>query len=186
LNAGDLTLIGPWSLNLFQDPIDGIYRRRLSPTPFEGRSGDFIRPNSLYTVVGHGGPQVGTFQASLVIPNFLHWTNRDHLPFVLHRSVPIVLTWVGGDPSREFVAIRGFSWDRQLMLGREFICTAPIEAKGFTLPESVVSLLPSATLDLFISVGNLPLLSKPAFHAHGIDLGFFSYEIASGRNFSLQ
>ncbi len=186
LHAGDLTLVGPWSLSFFLDSLDGTYRRRLSPTPFEGRSGNYIRPNTRYTVIGHGGLQVGPFQASMIIPNFLEWTNRDHLPFVLHRSAPVVLTWSGSDPSKEFVAIRGFSWDRQLALGRDFVCTARIGAQGFRLPESVLSLLPAATVDMFISVGNLPLLLKPAFHAHGIDMGFFSYEITSGRNFALQ
>lgn len=186
LNAGNVDLMGPWHLRFLRDPADGIYRRRLSPTPFEGRSGDFIRPNARYMIVGQAGPDVGPFHASVGIPGFLQWTNRDRLPFALQRWAPLVLTWLGGDPDREFVVIRGYSHNRELNVGREFVCTAPVEARTFSLPFSVLSLLPDSSRDMFVSVSTVRQLSAPSFVARGIDVGFLAYEVATGRNFSLQ
>jgi hypothetical protein len=186
LDAGALTLSGLWDVGLTPDRTDGVYRRRLSPTPFENRGGDFLRPQTSYVVRGRGGPQVGQFEATLAVPHFLQWTNRDELPFALERSAPIEVRWSGGQPGREFTVIRGFSFDRQLNRGREFVCTAPVEAGWFRLPESVVRSLPATPLDFFLSVGNAPLLARPSFQASGLDLGFFTYETASGRNFALR
>jgi uncharacterized protein (TIGR03437 family) len=186
LDAGLLTLSGLWELVLAPDRLDGLYRRRLSPTPFENRSGDFLRPQTSYLVRGQGGGHVGRFEAVVTVPQFLQWTNREDLPFALDRSVPIELRWSGGEPGREFVVIRGFSFDRQLNRGREFVCTAPVEGRGFRLPESVVWSLPATPQDFFLSAGNAPLLVRPAFQASGLDLGFFTYEMAAGRNFALR
>jgi len=54
------------------------------------------------------------------------------------------------------------------------------------LPEALVWSLPSTPQDFFLSVGNVPLLAGPNFQALGLDLGFFGYETATGRNFALQ
>ncbi len=185
LDAGRLDILGPWELS-FSREADGFYRRRLSPTPFEARPSEFVLPNSQYAVIGRGGSQVGPFQASIRLPQFPEWTNREVLPFRLSRAAPIVLAWWGGDPGREFIAIRGFVFDRRTTLGRDFICTAAVEARTFTLPESLVWSLPSSPQDAFVSVGAVPLLAGPNFRAAGIDYGFFTYEIASGRNFALE
>lgn len=56
----------------------------------------------------------------------------------------------------------------------------------FRLPEALVWSLPSTPQDFFLSVGNVPLLAGPNFQALGLDLGFFGYETATGRNFALQ
>jgi hypothetical protein len=186
LDAGTLTLRGPWDLALVPDREDGLYRRRLAPSPFENRSGDFIRPQSRYVVVGQGGLQVGRFEAVLNVPRFLQWTNREELPFALARWTPVVLKWSGVEAGRESVVIRGFSFDRRINRGREFVCTAATEERTFRLPEALVWSLPPTPQDFFLSVGNVPLLASPNFQAPGLDLGFFSYETATGRNFALQ
>jgi uncharacterized protein (TIGR03437 family) len=186
LDAGALMLSGPWDLAMVPDREDGIYRRRLAPTPFDNRSGDFLRPDTRYTVVGSGGRDVGRFEATVRLPAFLRWINRDHLPFAIHRTDPFWFKWSGADPLREFVVIRGFSFDRALNRGREFVCSVPAEAGLFQLPEAVIWSLPNTQQDLFVSVGNVPLLAGSDFQAAGIDVGFFRYEMASGRNFSLQ
>jgi len=186
LDAGQLTLQGPWDLAILPDREDGIYRRRLAPTPFDNRTGDFIRPESRYVVAGQGGRQVGPFQAAVTIPRFLDWNNREELPFVLERSGPVVVKWSGGSPTREVAVVRGFSFDRRINRGREFLCTEAVDAGTFRLPEAVIASLPSTGQDFFLSVGNMPILARPDFQAAGIEAGFFSYETATGRNFALQ
>ena len=137
-----------------------------------------------YRVTGPGGRDIGTFTAELTIPSLLEWTNRDQISSV-DRAQALRLTWTG-DASGEVVMVFGFSIDAAQSVSGAFVCQAGGERGSFNVPAWVLSTLPVSASISGVPVGALMIarssLASPArFTARGLDLGVFSYNLASGK-----
>ncbi len=139
------------------------------------------------SLAGLGGADVGPFKAAVTMPANLVWTNFGNLMNVPRSDITIA--WTGGDPNGQ-VTISGSSvvinpTDPSKSRGKQFFCNAPAAAGRFVVPASVLSQLPSSTVDagagevtagtLGISSGGSAAFSAPLTAGGNIDLGFLGY-----------
>jgi len=127
-------------------------------------------------VQGAGGRDVGSFDATAVMPNFVNWANRDQITSV-ERSRGVSVTWSGGS-SDQFVIIAGVSSDQKTKATSGFFCFAPSAAGQFIVPPSAMANMPltssggtnvqdtAAALMVGSFSGNFQ-----RFNAAGIDVG---------------
>jgi uncharacterized protein (TIGR03437 family) len=105
-------------------------------------------PNTLYLAAGNysvrgaGGSNVGAFNASITVPSPLVWSNRDATNTV-SRSAALTLHWSGGAPS-QMIMILGMDSDLPSNSSAVFLCTAAAGATSLTIPEQVLSAIPSS------------------------------------------
>jgi uncharacterized protein (TIGR03437 family) len=132
-----------------------------------------------YGVTGAGGGQVGSFQASLTIPQEFDWTNRDIS--TIERAQGVELTWTGGDPN-SVVIITGSSSvpdsAAQPGAGYHFRCTVPVAPGRYTVPPEVLLTLPASVIVESVSTGALSVatITTPVpFTADGIERGEFAF-----------
>jgi uncharacterized protein (TIGR03437 family) len=180
LDAGPaLNLNGPMGTKQIVDEGQGGGDYELG---LEGE--DYFEPGQYTLDNGAGGANVGSFQAALTIPDSqFNWTNRQNLQRV-SRTEDLTITWTGGDPDNELVAIVGFSTRTDLNVGAAFTCTGRPSAGSFTIPAEVLSNLPASsewdgeddpTSGLIVTT--TPMLDSSKFTAPGLDVGFFYYVV---------
>lgn len=147
LNAGaSLTLNGN-----IQVPADGsgYARRNLS-----------LAPGAL-AVEGAGGPEVGSFRATLSVAAGFAWTSQAG-----SRSAGLTVGWAG--PA-----------DYVVVSGPAFVCTAAASPGSFTVPPEALANLP-AQFPLQVAG-----VTQASFTASGLDAGVIRYHAATVRNVSL-
>ncbi len=121
---------------------------------------------------GAGGKDVGSFNATLVVPSPpLTWTNMNSITSVT-RSQGVKINWSGGDPN-SFVTIYGQSISGGVTVS--FICIAPQPALTFTVPPYVTLALPAGPGGLYVSNFSTPV----SFTAPGLDYGSLTYSETS-------
>ena len=166
LDAGSsLTVNGPAGSQTVSAVSKGFY---------SGSFSSFLNPGS-YTVKGSGGGDVGSFTASLNIPQAINWNNIVSANLV-PRDQDFLITWLGGG-SNDLVEILGTTnlpSTGAVTPVLEFICTATASAGQFSVPSLVLSTIPNIA-----EIGAVPAfrlsvsdLAFAPFTASGLDLGY--------------
>jgi uncharacterized protein (TIGR03437 family) len=178
LNAGpQLVLTGPNGNKTIAAASTGLYLATLaSSAPF------YLAPGNYTVSNGSGGANVGAFNWAMTLPANVVPTN---LPSSVTRANNLTLTWSGG-AAFGVVSIIGYTglpvtstFDSFV----EFICNANASAGTFTIPSSILSLLPANGFGspgipgVSIQIGGVPLID---FTAPGIDAAVFSGFITTG------
>jgi hypothetical protein len=115
----------------------------------------FTLPAGTYTLNGGGGPDVGSFNTSLTLPTALTVTGG--LPGTVNRSSPLTVSWTGGNAS-DFVEIIGSSSSGTTASATTvtFTCLTTVAAGTFTVPTSILGLLPAGNSGILsVASGNL-------------------------------
>ena len=130
-----------------------------------------------YTLTGPGGPDVGSFNATLSLAPPLVWTNQASITTV-NRGVGVTVNWSGGDPNG-YVQITGASSTGAPanLLNVLFTCNARTQDGTFTVPSVVLLALPPSgsqtqggtTIPGLLSVSGFSGVAR--FSASGIDYG---------------
>ena len=194
LNAGaQLTITGPGGTRtIARDSKTGFYSASLGtaqvipgvPTP---GSTLFLDPGA-YTVTGPGGPDVGTFNARLTVPQPLV-TNLDSIATV-SRGSSLAVTWTGGG-ANEYVYIGGFSGRTSPRATASFTCTERASVGRFTVPSEVLLAMPPSEVSQgapigALFVGSFPTNDATRFTATGLDLGFIVYSSVETKSVPFQ
>jgi hypothetical protein len=146
LDAGTVTLTGPAGSNLNNQKLtetSNTYSYSFGTPP---ASSSLMQGK--YTLSGAGGTDVGPFSASITLgPLF---TLNSPLPATVTESAGLTLNWTGGNAS-DVVEIVGSS-DITSGTGANktdtvtgFVCTTTAGQKTFTVPASILTLLPTFT-----------------------------------------
>ncbi|MBZ5606208.1 MAG: hypothetical protein LAO79_28280 [Acidobacteriia bacterium] len=113
---------------------------------------------------GSGGTQVGAFSAVVDFPNpLLSWTNSGVAANVT-RSQGLTVNWTGG-AAGTFVFVKGNSANGTA--GALYTCTAPVEARTFTVPPYILAMLPPGPGSTTVSNNT----AYTTFAATGLDVG---------------
>jgi hypothetical protein len=132
---------------------------------------------------GSGGKDVGHFNTSVTMPQQFTWTNASSTTSVI-RSSGVTVNWSGGTPGT-FVQISGGS--SATVNGTSYtvgyICNAPIAPGTFTVPPSVLLVLP-ASQNGSMSVGDSSNITL--FTASGLDLGLAAGSSQTSRTVAYQ
>ena len=168
LDAGPaLNLLGPAGAVQLEQR-DGMYEG--------GFDEGYIVPGPYTVNNGAGGADIGAFAAQMTVPGELTFTNRDDLA-TISRSADLPISWTGGDPNNEFVAILGISADADSQVGRTFFCVERVSAGTFIVPAVILSSLPaSASLangEGALMIAGVPSVEASQFTADGLDLALF-------------
>jgi uncharacterized protein (TIGR03437 family) len=165
LDAGTLTVTGPAGSQTVSAASKGFY---------SGSFSSFLNPGS-YTIKGSGGGDVGSFTASLNIPQAINWNNIVSANLV-PRDQDFLITWLGGG-SNDLVEILGTTnlpSAGAVTPVLEFICTATASAGQFSVPSLVLSTIPNIA-----EIGAVPAfrlsvsdVAFTPFTASGLDLGY--------------
>lgn len=185
LDAGPaLTVTGPKGAKQLTKQVTGGYYGALGggsnipggPPP----EPDYLDPGT-YTIQGPGGADVGAFTATVVVPQQLVWTNEAQITDV-NRSSDLLVTWSGGDPSKEYVTIFGASGMDTTgegdVVGSLFFCIERNSAGRFTVPSYVLQALPTSPVMSEVPTGLLAVGSGGEgnrFTASGLDYGTIQY-----------
>ena len=100
-------------------------------------------------MTGAGGNDVGPFSTSITIGPPLTLNNRP-LPTTVTESAGLTLNWTGGNAA-DVVEIIGSSGTttgtgaNQITTATEFVCTTTAGQRTFTVPASILTLLPTIT-----------------------------------------
>ena len=197
LNAGaQLTLNGPNASNVALPALFGsfVYSKTLYSNGFMGvgGTGSPTLTQGTYTITGTGGPDVGAFTATLNFPGTFTWTNENTLPDPIPRGSALTINWTGGTSG--YVAIVGSANitsatstpQNPTYNAAVFTCIADATAGTFTVPVSVLSILPQVANGAATngSFGSLSVFaagqaqfSAPLTAGGNIDQGFFSYTV---------
>ena len=143
LDAGTVTLTGP-NLNAQKlTETSNTYSYSFGTPP---GSGSLVQ--GTYTLNGAGGTDVGPFNASITLGPLL--TLNSPLPSTVTESAGLTLNWTGGNAS-DLVEIVGTS-DITSGTGANktdtvtgFVCSTTAGQKTFTVPASILTLLPTFT-----------------------------------------
>ncbi len=111
--------------------------------PTYGTANDF--PNTYvvpgrYTLSGPGGTQVGAFSGTLDVVQDFVLTNPTNFVTTINRSVPLTVSWSGGDPSTT-LTIQGVTFAG--VVTTAFLCIESVGAGQFTVPASILSQIPA-------------------------------------------
>jgi len=137
----------------------GIYEAQLPASAITSSGGAF-------TFTGTGGADVGSFTATVTLPNpILTWTNQSAAATIT-RTQGVPVNWTGGAPG-SYVIISGNSLDLNAGVSGSFTCVAPQSALTFTVPSYVTLTLPAGTGSLDVENGT----SFGTFKASGLDYG---------------
>jgi uncharacterized protein (TIGR03437 family) len=167
LSSGYYKLLGAELKNIQLDPdakIDPLFLNNGAVTAITQRTSD-----------------IGPINTSTLIPtNPVDWTDKDTASNIV-RSQGYLVRWSGGNSLREHVAIYGHSAGTaattDLTPGVAFVCTAPVDARQFTIPANILQQLPASKASLagILSIGTSPLSSADNFTAEGIESGKFTF-----------
>jgi uncharacterized protein (TIGR03437 family) len=137
LDAGSISLAGPAGSYPLTSETKGEYLASLPTSAITTDGGTF-------TFAGTGGADIGSFSASVVVPNpILSWTNQPS-DATVNRSQGVGVTWTGG-ASGSYVIISGSSSGSSSGVFGSFFCIAPQSALEFTVPAYVTNTLPAGT-----------------------------------------
>ena len=157
------------------------YAKNVSPgsvTYLSSAGSNYFDPGQ-YSVSGPGGPDVGSFNATITFPKGIAWTNQSSLTSVV-RANGVTVNWTGGDPN-SLVQISGQSsvaTSATTTIFARFDCVARIGDGTFTIPPAVLLALPPTTDALgTLTVGNT--YNRVPFTATGIDHGFVYFGTAA-------
>ncbi len=120
-----------------------------------------------YTVTGNSGPDVGPFSASLTFPGSFTVANWDNIA-AINRGQPFTVNWTGGGTESVVVTLLGIATvsgspqdpATQVIHLVTIVCRAAASAQTFTIPASLMSLLPPTSFDA--SSGSAAILSVAA------------------------
>jgi uncharacterized protein (TIGR03437 family) len=131
-------------------------------------SGAFLGPGT-YTVTGAGGPDIGSFNASLTLPQPAVLSSPQNGPnFSVNRANGLTVTWTGGDANSTVTILVQSAIDQSLNTGATVGCVVAANAGTFTIPPYVLLRLPSGP---FASFEFMPYGVRSTFTASGIGLG---------------
>jgi len=181
LNAGSqLTVTGPNGTKTASATSTGVFDTALaSSAPF------YLAPGNYTVQNGAGGSNVPAFTWSMTLPSNVVPTN---LPSKVNRSQDLTLTWSGG-AGFNVVTIFGYT-GVPVTAGQlsyvEFICNADASAGQFTIPSSILMLLPtngfgrSGVAGVNLQLGGVPLIRSTVAGSPGLDAGVLSGFITTG------
>ena len=141
LDAGKLTLSGPSGSGLNSAQLPEVSNAYNLPIGGQGvtLNGNIVA--GTYTLTGSGGTGVGAFSSTV---NLSPLTVTGGLPSTVTLASGLTLNWTGGNPS-DVVQIEGFAANvvNNVETGAAFVCYTTAGARGFTIPSSITSQLPS-------------------------------------------
>lgn len=142
-----------------------------------------------YNVRGGGGSDVGTFSATIDVPQPIVWTNRNALVRV-PRSQPLTISWTGGG-ANDIIGVLGIAADMPTNAAAAFACLAQPGASSLTIPADVLANVPPTQPYVVNSTGVLYLVSVPqsaltALSASGLDTGFALFSYVNGKTVIFQ
>jgi hypothetical protein len=151
-DAGTVTLTGPSGTNLNSQKLTETsntysYTIGTEGITIPGQANGSILAGT-YTLTGAGGTDVGPFSTSITLGPPLSLNNP--LPATVTESAGLTINWTGGNAS-DAVDIIGYSGstsgtgNNQITNATEFICITTAGQKTFTVPASVLTLLPTIT-----------------------------------------
>lgn len=168
LDAGtSLSVSGPAGTRSAPRSLNSVGRIEYSATVGTGDAGNYADAGR-YTFTGPGGPDVGSFSATIDVAPELTWTNRTNVATV-DRSQPVTLTWSGGEPTT-LVTIEGVSTTVQGSTATvtSFQCFARNTDRQFTVPVSILSrMFPSSR----ISAGAVSILIRGSLAIASVGTG---------------
>ena len=142
---------------------------------------DYLDSGRYSVTNGQGGAAIGPFEAAIDIHPSVTWTNQASINEI-PLNQDLIITWVPGDPTEEYLMIIGASDDVPSGTTTGFTCAAPIDAGTFTVPSTVLMSINPNTPWTFeglptgvLFVGAAPLGSKARFEAPGLDIGYIHY-----------
>jgi hypothetical protein len=197
LDAGTVSVSGPAGSSLSNQALTKT-NNSYGITTSEGFSLpgqlNFTLPAGTYTLAGGGGPDVGSFNASLGLPNPVTVTGG--LPGSVNRSSPLTLNWTGGNAS-DLLEIIGSSsttsgtGSSATSTSTTFICVTTAGANTFTVPTSILGQLPASTANnpgiLEVASGNANSTFSASLPKIGGSVsGTFSSFIGSGAQVTWQ
>jgi uncharacterized protein (TIGR03437 family) len=181
LNAGPaLTITGPNGTRTVTATSTGNY-----PATLASNAPVYLAPGNYTVANGSGGANVGPFTWGVTLPANV----VPNIPASVNRAQDLTITWTGGTgfSAVSIIGYTGVAATASLNSYVEFVCSALASAGQFTIPASILSLLPPGGYGLpgkpgvNIQVAGIP--TNPYFTATGspgIDVGIFSAFITSG------
>jgi hypothetical protein len=141
-------------------------------------AGAITSSGGAFTYNGAGGPDVGSFNTTINLPNpLLSWTNQS-ADATVNRAQGIQITWTGG-ASGSYVLITGSSSNDTTGASGSFTCITTQNALSFTVPGYVTSTLPAGSGRLDVeNVANYGTFTATGLDI-GINFGFTGAEINS-------
>lgn len=125
-----------------------------NPTGF----GSFLAPGSYAISNGSGGSDVPGFQASVTVPPTTRFSATQ---VAIPRSRDYTVRWTGGAQD-ERVLVTGWSYSIKQMSFGAFTCVQRVNAGSFTIPSSILSMMP-ATDSMSDGFGYLAMYSFSPF-----------------------
>ena len=144
LDAGAITLNGPAASSISNAPLTETFDTYI--LTFAGQSstinGKLVA--GAYTLKGAGGKDVGSFSATLNLPN--PFTISGALPAAINRGSGLTIGWSGGNSS-DLVEIIGSASNsvNGVQTGAGFICFTTAGPGSYTVGSSILNQLPAVT-----------------------------------------
>jgi uncharacterized protein (TIGR03437 family) len=175
-DAGDaLTLTGP-DLSATLSRRSGLALYQMIGNP------PFLVPGRWH-IEGPGGTTIGPFQADLVLPPVVHWTNRDSLA-TIDRGQDQDVIWDPAGYSDTDVATVNLALTRLAALGlpnSQILCRAPAAGGKLTIPSRLLETLPLGSASLRVGIAPRPnrrtLFSLPLTDGSAAQ-AFFDYSFS--------
>jgi uncharacterized protein (TIGR03437 family) len=134
--------------------------------------GNYFDPGH-YTVTDPGGKDVGAFNGSIDVPSpHFVWTNIPDITKPLDRTQDLVITWSGGAPGTQVVAVGGGLANG---VNTGFLCAAPVGAGQMIIPSYVLLQVPPTSTSPVPGQLTVDNTSRTLFQAHGLDYGTIIY-----------
>ena len=180
LNAGpNLTITGPNGTRTSPQTSAGSYTEQI------GASGTYITPGAYSVSNATGGANVSGFNWALTLPPPISLTN---LPATVDRSQGLTLTWTNSSSFTgvSINAVSGVPLPSGNIAYVEFFCTADASTGQFTIPSSILQLLPAngygqvGIKGVTIQIAGAALNSFTVGGSPGIDAAAFSVFTANG------
>jgi uncharacterized protein (TIGR03437 family) len=157
LNAGgSIAVNGPGATFSADLMTPGFYSATASPA---------LLSAGAYVLTGTGGPDVGSFRATITAPVAVQWSNAAaYQVSAIVTGQPMTFQWTGGDPTGHVVISIGSS---NTTLASSIVCNASVTAGSFTVPGYLTAGIVQGQGT--ISVGFAAAASP--FAATGLDVG---------------
>ncbi|MBL0159634.1 MAG: hypothetical protein IPP47_21395 [Bryobacterales bacterium] len=101
-------------------------------------------PPGPYTLTGAGGEVIAAFTAAIELSTPIQWTNKASVQEI-DRQNPLSILWTPG-PAQDLVTVTGLAIGpvpgASKAIGRLFVCQAPADHGGLTVPAEILALMP--------------------------------------------